>query len=127
MILTDTAMLVAERDAALRELKTAELAAATLRCGGRFALLGMELGDLCDQKNKAYGDSAFVVSDVLKVLCPNGIPPEKYELITILSRCMDKWARLLRVGNNELGEDAARDLVGYSLILAERLRAKQED
>lgn len=116
--------ITSERDALRKEVESAELAAAARFCGGKFARLGMEVGDLCDQKNRAYGDSAFVVAECLKVICPDGVKPEQYDLLCIFARDMDKWARLFRVGNDALGEDAAMDRVGYGLLLVERLRQK---
>lgn len=85
---------------------------------GRFADLGMELGELCDKKNAAYGNSAEVAGAILKLLYPSGVQPHQYKEMLLVVRMLDKLCRIAQGagGARALGEDAWRDLVGYSLI-----------
>lgn len=87
----------------------------------KYAKLGFDLGEICDEKNAAYGDSADVTGDIFRVLYPQQILPYQYDDMLLMARICDKLCRISRGGGRTaLGEDAWRDLVGYALIGAGR-------
>jgi hypothetical protein len=82
---------------------------------GKYEKLGKEIGQLVDEKNKAYGDSFNQVGKFLKILYPNGIPVESYTDALCIVRIFDKLKRIA-TNKDALGEDPYRDLVGYGLL-----------
>ena len=44
-----------------------------------FVAIGKTIGELVEQKNRAYGDSFRKCGEFLKLLYPNGIQPEQYQ------------------------------------------------
>lgn len=81
----------------------------------RFLQIATEVGALCDEKNKAYGDSFAKTGDFLRLLYPNGIPPEKYGDALCLVRMWDKMKRIA-TDRDALGESPYRDIAGYALL-----------
>ena len=62
-----------------------------------FKKIAEEIGELLEKKNKDYG-SAFDRSEkILKILKPEGIKPEEYGILLIVTRIIDK---LFRICNN---------------------------
>lgn len=80
-----------------------------------YEQLGIEVGELVGQKNRAYGDSFNKTGDFLKLLYPNGIKPEQYTDALCIVRIYDK---LMRIATNKdaLGESPYRDIAGYALL-----------
>lgn len=81
-----------------------------------YEALGAEIGRLVMAKRKAYGDSFGRSAGFLKVLWPTGVPPEAYDLLLAFVRFFDKMCRMAN-DPTAFGEDPARDLVGYALLL----------
>lgn len=74
-----------------------------------------EIAELVYQKNKAYGDSFFKCSEVLKQLYPNGVDINQYEDIATVVRILDKLFRIAK-DKDAFGESPYRDIMGYSLL-----------
>lgn len=81
----------------------------------KFAKIGLEVGQLVDKKNAAYGNSFAKSAEFFKLLYPDGIPPESYTNVLLLARIFDK---IVRITNDPyaLDEDAFRDIAGYGLL-----------
>lgn len=96
---------------------------------GRHERLAVEVGALCDRKNEAYGNTGTSTGKMLAYFYPNGVPVDQYNRMLILARMFDKIARLTNLGGGRraLGEDAARDLVGYALVLCDLLDSEEGD
>ena len=67
-----------------------------------------DIGDLLEEKNKAYGDSA---------LSPIRIFSQLKASNTLAVRIDDKLSRIKSVGITEDTEDSVRDLIGYLTLL----------
>lgn len=67
-----------------------------------------EIGELLEQKNKAYGDSA---------LSPIRIFSKLKSSDSIRVRIDDKLSRISNVGITDETEDSVRDLLGYLVLL----------
>jgi len=80
-----------------------------------YEQLGAEVGKLVDEKNVAYGDSFGKCADYLKILYPDGVPPEKYRDVLCLVRIFDKCMRLA-TKKNAFGESPYADMAGYALL-----------
>ena len=80
-----------------------------------FLQIATEIGILVDEKNKAYGDSFAKTGEFLRLLYPNGIPPEKYGDALCLVRIWDKMKRIA-TDKDALGESPYRDIAGYALL-----------
>lgn len=105
----------------------------------KYKDLGEEVGALVDEKNAAYGNSFHVSEDFIKLLWPNGVPPESYRDMLCVVRIFDK---LKRIATNKdwNGESPYRDIAGYALlgvmkdkeqtlpaVLPEKLTKEEED
>ena len=80
-----------------------------------FTEIGTEIGKLVEKKNKAYGNAAADSAKILSVLFPNGVPPEKYADLLLITRILDK---LFRIANQKdaFGESPFQDIAGYGII-----------
>lgn len=75
-----------------------------------------EVAVVVDQSNKAYGDSFRRSSDFLKLLWPDGVPPEQYADMLAIIRIFDKLMRIAS-SRGAFGESPARDIAGYGGLL----------
>lgn len=84
-----------------------------------YEQIGTELGKLCQDKNQAYGPAAKTAGHALRLLMPNGCHPSRYEDMLLFARSWDKWSRIF-TRPDAFGESPYKDLVGYSIIGAEK-------
>jgi len=90
-----------------------------------YADLGLEIGQLVESKQQAYGDSFGRSGNVLRVLYPDGIKLEQYDDALAIVRIVDKLFRVASHGANDLhGESPGRDIAGYGLLMAARHERK---
>lgn len=82
---------------------------------GKFAKLALQVGELVDEKNTAYGNSFGEAGNFLKILYPNGVPPEKYDDMLCVVRIFDKLKRIA-TKKDAFGESPYGDIVGYGLL-----------
>ena len=80
-----------------------------------FKELSLEIGELVDKKQKAYGNSFGKSHHILKVLYPNGIAVNQYEDVLCIIRIIDKLFRIATNSTN-LEESPYRDIAGYGLL-----------
>lgn len=81
----------------------------------KYKTLANKIGELVDEKNKAYGDSFNQTGDFLKLLYPSGISPEKYSDMLCIVRIFDKLKRIA-TAKDAFGESPYQDIVGYALL-----------
>lgn len=86
--------------------------------------MAQEIADVLVQKQKAYGSSFFSAGAALRLLFPNGIPPEQYEFVCFFTRSWDKMARRA-VNNDPFGENPMKDLNGYCLLMLKQDAMRQ--
>ena len=77
--------------------------------------LAQQVGALVDEKNRAYGDSFHKAGDFLKIIYPDGIPPEKYIDALCIVRMFDKLMRIA-TKKDAFGESPYQDIMGYALL-----------
>lgn len=82
---------------------------------GRFTEIGLRVGRLVDQKNRAYGDSFAKAGEFLTLLYPNGIQPAQYGDALALVRIFDKQMRIA-TDADAFGESPFFDIAGYGLL-----------
>ena len=84
-----------------------------------FEQLGASVGNLVQEKQKAYGDSFGRSGECLRQMCPDGIEPEQYDDLLTIARILDK---LFRIANNKdaFEENPWQDICGYSLLSMKR-------
>ena len=75
--------------------------------------IAQELVQLLEVKRQAYGDAFDNVSEILKILYPEGVKPEDYQNLLTLTRILDK---IYRITNNDTTEDAWFDIAGYCFL-----------
>jgi len=91
-----------------------------------FEKLGFDTGSLVARKNKAYGNSFEESGKVIKILFPDGVPPEQYQDFLTITRIIDKLFRIAS-DKDAFAEDPWRDIAGYALLsLWSRERATQK-
>lgn len=77
--------------------------------------IGRDIGKLVDEKNESYGNSFKKSQEFLKILYPEGIPPEKYEDVLLLARIFDKMMRV-STDKGAFEESPYRDIAGYGIL-----------
>lgn len=82
---------------------------------GKYQDLATKIGALVDEKNTAYGNSFGEVGEFLRILYPNGIPPEAYTDALCIVRIFDKLKRIA-TNKDAFGESPYQDIVGYALL-----------
>lgn len=82
---------------------------------GKFEKIGISIGQLVDEKNKAYGDSFNKSSEFLRLLYPHGISPEHYSDMLGIIRVFDKLMRIA-TEKNAFGENPWKDIAGYGIL-----------
>jgi len=80
-----------------------------------YRSIGLQIGELVDKKNAAYGDSFAKAGQFLKLLYPEGIKPEQYDDMLYLARVFDKQMRIA-TNKDAFGENPAQDIAGYSIL-----------
>lgn len=81
----------------------------------KFEDLAKKIGSLVDEKNSAYGNSFEQAGDFLRLLYPNGIPPESYGDMLCVVRIFDKLKRIA-TNKGAFSESPYQDIVGYGLL-----------
>lgn len=82
---------------------------------GKYKELAEKIGNLVEQKNAAYGNSFDQAGEFLKLLYPNGIPPESYGDMLCVVRIFDKLKRIA-TKKDAFGESPYGDIIGYGLL-----------
>jgi hypothetical protein len=94
-----------------------------LGTGNRFAHTALEVAEVVAKKNKVYGDSFTQCSAFLKLLYPNGVQPNQYADLLVLTRLFDKMMRVATGAKDE--EYPYFDMAGYALLMLQK--AKEEE
>jgi hypothetical protein len=103
---------------------------------GYFAGLGLEVGKLVDEKQKAYGDSVTKCYQIMKVLLQDyynndgtyTIPESLLPQMLLDVRKIDKMNRRFSNPDGDLmGENPFQDDVGYSLLGVRMIEQLKED
>jgi hypothetical protein len=81
----------------------------------RLSDIGTEVGELCEEKNEAYGDSFAKAGDILEALYPNGVQPHQYTDMLGIIRVVDKLFRIA-TRKDAFGESPWRDIAGYGIL-----------
>jgi hypothetical protein len=89
-----------------------------------FENVGRELGALCAEKNRCYGDSFAKTGEFLKLLFPDGIPVEKFQDALATVRVYDKLMRIA-TAKDAFDEDPWADIAGYAILSVGIRRAQQ--
>jgi|GEM_PF-1366844 len=77
--------------------------------------IGASIGRLIQEKQAAYGDSFNRSNEILRVLYPEGVTPDKYRDFLAVTRVIDKLFRIA-TDRDALGESPWRDVMGYALL-----------
>lgn len=84
-----------------------------------YSEIGLHIGALVAEKQAAYGDSFGKSGQVMAILYPQGIPPEKLDDALTVVRVLDKLFRIA-TDRDALGESPWRDIAGYALLSVKR-------
>jgi hypothetical protein len=90
-----------------------------------FVDLGRELGELVEKKNAAYGNATIITAQVMRLLFPNGVKPEQYELFHYCEMVLHKLCRIASQPD-AFGEDPVQDIAGYSVLELGRVKDKEQ-
>lgn len=83
---------------------------------GTYEVIGQLVGQLVDEKQKAYGRAFQKVGQISQVLYPEGVPVEKMTDFTLVVRVLDKICRIAGGEKTAFGESPWRDIAGYGLL-----------
>jgi hypothetical protein len=89
-----------------------------------YKSIAVGLADLIKEKQEAYGDAFGRAGQVLSVIFPDGVPPDKYDDMLGIARVIDKLFRLAN-NKNAFGESPWEDIAGYGLLGAGRDAVKR--
>ncbi|QHN04387.1 hypothetical protein FTO74_14220 [Granulicella sp. WH15] len=87
--------------------------------------LGTQIGELVDEKNTAYGSSFEKCGEFMRLLYPNGVPPERMDVALLLVRIFDKQVRIA-TDEDAFGESPFKDIAGYGLLGAKLHQEKRD-
>lgn len=90
-----------------------------------YRKIALEVAELVEKKQAAYGDSFGKAGAVMRILYPGGIPPEKMDDALTIVRVLDKLFRIA-TDRDALGEDPWVDTCGYATLAAARRRRERE-
>ena len=79
-----------------------------------YSEIGQRIGAMVERKQREYGDSFHRSVHIIRVLYPNGIPPEAYPEALALIRVIDKQFRI--ASGKQGDENPWADIVGYALL-----------
>jgi hypothetical protein len=82
---------------------------------GKYKELAEQIGNLVEEKNAAYGNSFDQAGEFIRLLYPNGIPPEAYGDMLCVVRIFDKLKRIA-TNKDAFGESPYGDIIGYGLL-----------
>lgn len=82
--------------------------------------LGERVGKLVDEKNAAYGNSFDTAGDFLRLLWPNGCPPDQFDDLLAMARIFDKMKRIA-TDRDAFGESPYQDIAGYGILGLKRV------
>lgn len=85
-----------------------------------FERIALDLAALVADKQRQYGDSAGRTGAILRVLYPDGVPPDAYDRAILVVRVLDKLSRLATNKVDLGGESPWRDIAGYALLAIEK-------
>lgn len=80
-----------------------------------YRKLGVDVGNLVDEKQTAYGDSYGKSGRVLEVLYPDGVRVDQYPTFLAVTRVIDKLFRVA-TKKDAFGESPWKDIAGYALL-----------
>jgi hypothetical protein len=82
---------------------------------GTYGQAGLDIGNMTDEKNAAYGDSVARSQEILRILYPNGVKTEQYRDMQLVTRIIDK---LFRIATDKpaFGESPFKDIAGYAVL-----------
>lgn len=84
-----------------------------------YQKIGLDIGSLVTEKNRAYGDSFNQSEKIIKILYPNGVTPDQYQDMLTVIRIIDKLFRIA-TDKDAFGESPWNDITGYSVLAVER-------
>lgn len=84
-----------------------------------FHTIANSLADLLTEKDRAYGSAFDAAGEFLKLLFPNGVPPESSHDALTLVRMFDKMKRIA-TDKDAFGEDPYMDIAGYAILAVRR-------
>lgn len=77
--------------------------------------ISIKLGELLEEKNKAYGSAFSKSSEILKILYPDGIQPDQYTDLLLTTRILDKLFRIA-TDKSAFNEEPWKDIAGYGIL-----------
>jgi hypothetical protein len=80
-----------------------------------YAEMGRKIGELVEEKQRAYGNSFGQSGEVLRRLYPNGVTTDQYDDLLCIVRILDKLFRIA-TDKDALGESPYGDIAGYALL-----------
>lgn len=84
-----------------------------------LATLGAKLGAFVQIKNAAYGESFGKAGPFLALLCPDGLPTDRFTDALLCVRVFDKLMRIM-TRKDAFGESPWLDVAGYGLLGAHK-------
>ena len=81
----------------------------------KFISIANEIGELVQEKNKAYGDSFARSQEIVKILYPDGVRSAQYTDMLAITRVIDKLFRIA-TKKDAFGESPWRDICGYAIL-----------
>lgn len=78
-----------------------------------------EIGRLVAEKQAFYGESVYRAPEILALMYPDGVKPQDYRDLMMITRVIDKLFRIA-TSKGAYGEDPWRDIAGYAILSVTR-------
>ncbi len=78
-----------------------------------FKEAALEIAEILEQKNKDYGSAYAHAGKFLQILYPDGIRPEQYTNMLLITRIFDK---LCRIASGADEKEPYFDISGYGIL-----------
>jgi len=84
-----------------------------------YESIGRDIGKMCLDKNRLYGDSIEKTHRMIEILYPNGVATCDYRDFLTLIRILDKCCRMTSDAAHDT-ESQWIDVAGYAIVAEER-------
>jgi hypothetical protein len=88
--------------------------------------IALELAELVERKQEAYGNSFDKATQILQILYPEGISFEDIHNVLVITRILDKISRIA-TNRDSFNEDPWQDIMGYALLELQRKEREKEE
>ena len=84
-----------------------------------YEKIAKQIGTLLNEKQMSYGDAFGKMTEIFKILYPDGIKEHQYQDTLTIVRILDKIFRIANLPEDKkdrMGEEPYKDIAGYAIL-----------